>query len=158
MWHNFNDYTMIKRFFILFALLLSVSLPSARSEGSAAAPTSDKGPFFGPIDGPAEFPGGQMALFQLLHDSIIYPPEAKEKHLEGLTIVRFRVEKDGTVDSVAVKQSSGYEPFDMEAVRVIRNLPKWKPAWRTTANGLTHIASEYTVPIRFKFPEENAEK
>ena len=145
---------MMRRIGHILCLVFCCVCLSAQDHARAQERTLEQDMLAWPIlDGPAEYIGGTRALWQFLHDSITYPQEAKEKHLEGRVVVRFRVAKDGHVDSVRVHQSSGYEPFDAEAVRVISMLPPWKPAWRYSPQGRIYMASTYTVPIHFKFPE-----
>ena len=45
------------------------------------------------------FPSGQDSLFRYLYRNIQYPAAAREKGLEGLVIVKFIVEKDGSISN-----------------------------------------------------------
>lgn len=93
-----------------------------------------------------EFPGGQIALLNYLRKNIRYPKTAKKAKVEGSVIVRFVVDKDGTVTDVYIARSTGDFYLDMEAVRVVRSMPKWKPG---TRNG-EYVLTPCTVPINFK--------
>ncbi|WP_138994721.1 energy transducer TonB [Larkinella sp. C7] len=57
------------------------------------------------------------------------PPEAKAKTVTGTVRVRFQVAADGSVSQFTIVQSLGYG-CDEEAVRLIREGPRWKPAFR----------------------------
>ncbi len=101
-----------------------------------------------------EFPGGQAALMGFLSENIIYPAEAAESGKEGLVVVQFVVEKDGSVGVVKVVR--GVDPLlDAEAVRVCKSLPLFKPGRQ---NGQP-IRVWFTLPITFKLsapePAEN---
>ncbi|WP_421827705.1 TonB family protein [Larkinella sp.] len=57
------------------------------------------------------------------------PPEAKAKNIVGTVRVRFQVAADGSVSQFTIVQSLGYG-CDAEAIRLIREGPRWKPAFR----------------------------
>ncbi|MDR3046989.1 MAG: energy transducer TonB [Bacteroidales bacterium] len=57
-----------------------------------------------------------------------YPASLKEQNIGGVSTLEFVVKADGSVTDVAVVKSSGYKEFDDEAVRLIKDSPKWKPA------------------------------
>ncbi|MBL7826399.1 MAG: TonB family protein, partial [Saprospiraceae bacterium] len=51
------------------------------------------------IVAPPQFPGGEHALIEYLANNIKYPEDARKKGIEGMVIVHFVVEKDGTLSS-----------------------------------------------------------
>ncbi|RRA99184.1 energy transducer TonB [Larkinella rosea] len=57
------------------------------------------------------------------------PPEAKEKGISGTVRVRFLVAPDGSVSQFSIIKSLGYG-CDEEAIRLIREGPRWKPLIR----------------------------
>lgn len=76
------------------------------------------------VDKKAQFPGGPDSLKSFIRKNLCYP---SEDCFEGSVIVRFIVEKDGSISDVKVIRS--IEPLvDDEAVRVVRSMPKWIPA------------------------------
>ncbi len=67
-------------------------------------------------------------LNQLARRKDLYPPMAKRLKLEGSLIVRFKINKDGTVDEKSIKIiiSSGYNVLDEGAIRIIKEyVPKF---------------------------------
>ncbi|MDP4760325.1 MAG: energy transducer TonB [Crocinitomicaceae bacterium] len=47
----------------------------------------------------------------------------------GRVIVRFIIEKDGSITHVKLESKLPQcEPCNEEAIRVVKNMPKWKPA------------------------------
>jgi TonB family protein len=60
---------------------------------------------------------------------IVYPLAMWDQDLEGETLLRVRVTDTGSVDSVEVVQSSGYETFDSAAIAGARDL-RFQPARR----------------------------
>lgn len=89
--------------------------------------------------------GGLEGFFQYMTKNIRYPKEAKRAGIQGKVVVKFLIEKDGTVNHVRVWRSADPD-LDQEAVRLISAMPKWKPA---QLNGEPVIV-EYTVPVFFR--------
>ena len=84
----------------------------------------------------AEYNGGFDALVNYLSNnlSFIGNPKhkksvTKEELLEGgRLIVRFIIEKDGSITHVKLESKlPKCEPCNLEAIRVVKNMPKWKP-------------------------------
>ena len=73
-----------------------------------------------------EFPGGMgQALTEYLNTRE-YPADALKDSIEGSVIVEFIIEKDGSITNANVIK--GVCPsIDAEAVRIISDMPKWKP-------------------------------
>jgi len=91
------------------------------------------------------FPGGPQALFEYLSNNIHYPDAAKENGIQGRVIVTLVVERDGSPTGVTVVRS--VDPsLDKEAIRVIRNMPRWNPGKQ---NGST-VRVKYMIPVTFK--------
>ncbi len=92
-----------------------------------------------------EFPGGMEALRKYIADHIKYPEIAKENEIEGTVVVKFIINRDGTVSKVSVIR--GVDPvLDSEAVRVVRTLPKFKPGM----NCGRRVKVWFTLPVVFK--------
>ena len=72
------------------------------------------------------FPGGETAMKRYLAENIQYPQMARESGIQGRVFVTFVVEKDGNVTDVRVLRGIG-GGCDEEAIRVIKNMPRWDP-------------------------------
>ena len=92
-----------------------------------------------------EYPGGWPAFMQWLTQNLKYPPTAQKQKIEGLVVVTFIVNKDGTLSNVKISKSGGLL-FDQEAMRVARMMPKWKPGIDKGQPCRTLMA----IPIEFK--------
>ena len=91
-----------------------------------------------------EFPGGEMALRKFIATSVKYPIEAQENGIQGKVYITFVVNKEGKVTDAKVVR--GVDPsLDKEALRVVNNLPIWKPG-KQDGN---KVNVNYTVPISF---------
>lgn len=91
------------------------------------------------------FPGGISGLRTYLNQNIRYPAEAQENCVQGRVVVSFVVGKDGHISDVTVLRS--VDPsLDKEAVRVIRNMPRWTPG----KHGGEPVKVRYNVPVSFR--------
>lgn len=91
------------------------------------------------------FPGGISGLRTYLNQNIRYPAEAQENCVQGRVVVSFVVEKDGHISDVTVLRS--VDPsLDKEAVRVVRNMPRWSPG----KQGGEPVRVRYNVPVSFR--------
>ena len=101
-----------------------------------------------------EFPGGGMsALMSYLKDNMRYPASAKEKGTQGRVTVQFVVDKDGSIKEPKLLRSVDKD-MDAEALRLISNMPKWKPGRQKGQP----VAVKYTVPVMFSLDDDKLEK
>ena len=95
------------------------------------------------VDKQPEFPGGDEARKKYLNENIRFP-EQEGCGMPGRTIVRFIVEKDGSLTNLQVIR--GLDPsLDKEAIRVVKNMPKWIPGEQ---NG-EKVRVKFVLPIGF---------
>lgn len=91
------------------------------------------------------FPGGSSALIRYIASNVRYPAYAEENEITGNVYVSFVIERDGSVTDVRV--TKGVDPsLDKEAVRVVRNMPKWIPGKQ---NG-SPVRVEYSILFPFR--------
>lgn len=93
----------------------------------------------------AEYPGGEAAMFVYISKNIVYPQEDLNAGKQGRVYVQFVVEKDGAITTIRVLRGVS-EGIDKEAKRVIRRMPKWKPAEHRGKP----VRSRMTLPISFR--------
>ena len=97
------------------------------------------------VDKMPSFPGGEEAMLQYIAAHLKFPVASLEQGVQGLVMLRFVVEADGSVGKVQVLKK--LDPnCDREAERVVRSLPKFTPG---TQDGRA-VAVWYTVPIKFQ--------
>jgi len=88
-----------------------------------------------------EFPGGPVALNQYVMKKFRYPSDLKPV-VFGTIVVNFVVNTEGKVIKASVAE--GVHPFlDMEAVKVIKSLPKWSPGMQ----GDKPVNIKMSIPI-----------
>ena len=100
--------------------------------------------FFVAEDQP-EFPGGDAALMEYLRKNIKYPAICRENNVQGRVIVTFIVNKDGTITEPEVVKSVN-PSLDKEALRVISQMPNWKPGYQRGKP----VRVKFTVPVNFQ--------
>ena len=141
---------MLKKLVLLF-LMAAVLLPlsaqkKTNKEINQTQPVtvSDKMP---------AFPGGQNALMAFISKNLRYPIQAQQKGIEGRSIIRFVVDKEGGVKDFKVVRSA-HELLDNEAVRVLKTMPKWIPGELKGEK----VEVYYTVPVMFRLTGDQAKK
>jgi periplasmic protein TonB len=91
-----------------------------------------------------EFPGGTDAVRRYIELTVIYPLQAIKQKLNGVVIVSFDVNRQGTVDNIKVER--GVHPMlDKEAIKAVESMPRWKP-------GVRHgkpVIVKFVIPVRF---------
>ena len=92
----------------------------------------------------AEFPGGMAELKKYLAANCQYPPAARETGWQGVVMLEFVVEKDGSIKQVTVLRSV-CPALDEEAIRVVKGMPKWKAG----ENNGQKCRSFFQLPITF---------
>jgi TonB family protein len=95
----------------------------------------------------AEYPGGLPALSRFVGQNLKYPKSARRLGFEGRAYISFVVRKTGELDSFdVVNANSIHSSLADEALRVVKDMPKWKPG---TLKGLP-VSSRFVLPISFK--------
>lgn len=93
----------------------------------------------------AAFPGGEPGLMDYIYKNLRYPYTAANNKIENCVICTFIIDANGAVTQVEVIQSA-HPLLDKEALRVVKSLPKWKPAKQHGR----FIKVKYTLPIIFR--------
>lgn len=96
------------------------------------------------VEVPASYPGGEAALLQFISKNIVYPQIAQEQELQGTVVVRFRVEKDGSIGKIVIKKGLSKE-CDEAAAEVVSKLKRFVPAKQQGHP----VPVWFTLPIRF---------
>ncbi len=121
--------------------------PVQPAEVEEPAPQASAGPLLS-AEEPASFPGGKNAMIRFIRRNYRYPSQASEVGAEGMVIVRFVVNPDGSLSGFRVVRGIGYG-CDEEALRIIRNMPRWVPAKQDGEK----VAVYQTIPITFRLLE-----
>ena len=150
---------MKKSIFILFLLLFSANITAfvCHNEGEVSPiriclegleiPEVPDDYIFYVVEVPPQFPGGISERLKFLHQNLRIPLVYDESLPVGRVIVRFVVERDGSLTNIEVGR--GVSPgLDAEVVRVIGLMPKWTPGKRE--GKLVRVG--YFLPVSFSPP------
>jgi len=110
----------------------------------------DPNKIFAAVEKEPEFAGGIEKFYAYLQKNIHYPAVAKENNVQGKVFVTFVVEKDGSLTDIKTVRGIG-SGCDEEAVRVLKNSPRWKPGIQ---NG-RQVRVQYTMPISFTLQSDD---
>lgn len=122
----------------LLLLLLFIAPPLS------AQNTITKDTTFTVVEKMPSYPGGEQALFKFLRNTIKYPAKARRKGISGRVFINFVIDREGNVTNARVLKGV-HKSLDKEAIRVVEQMPKWKPG---TQRGKT-VKVSYNIPIRF---------
>jgi TonB family protein len=93
----------------------------------------------------AEPTDGFPLLYEYFNRELKYPQEAIKDSIQGVITVSFIINSQGQPKEFKIINSLG-SPFDKEVVRLIENMPPWKPAM---LNGKP-IDSKISIPLTFQ--------
>ena len=103
------------------------------------------GPIVDNVDEKAQFPGGVEGYIKWFREHFKYPTILQENGVRGRVLVRFIIECDGSLSFLRVDKSPS-EELSKEALRLVRSMPKWKPAMKDGQP----VRSRCFVPITYR--------
>ncbi len=99
-----------------------------------------------PLEIMPKFSSGTADIDNFISKNIKYPYSAREFGIQGKVIIKFTINKDGSIsDPYVWNKNSVNERLQIEALRMINIMPKWKPALYDGSP----IEILYTLPIIF---------
>jgi len=124
---------------------------SSATEGKGNSPqgtsTGEDNGIYTTIDVFPKFPGGDVSRLTFLRNNIRYPEGARNTGIQGVVMVVFVIETDGSITHVQVTKGIG-AGCDDEAMRVIKLMPRWDPGRR--AGRAVRVMVK--MPIVFSIP------
>ena len=90
----------------------------------------------------------QKEMLMFIYKNIKYPEAARTQGLQGTNIVRFIVEKDGSITNEEMIKSIGGGTNE-ECLRVVKSMPKWLPGKQ---RGVP-VRVQFNLPIKFKLED-----
>lgn len=105
-------------------------------------------PVFGSCDPTGEnaYTCSLKELTIYLFSHIRYPQEALARNEGGITQVGIVIDKKGRIKQASIEVSSGNKALDQEAVRVLSDMPAWKPGME----GSQTVNVAMSIPVNFK--------
>lgn len=128
-----------------FALLGDIALVDSVTENKQDPQSDSRARLIAEVM--PEFNGGIGSLYAYLNARLTYPEWEKKEKIEGIVFVTFVIDADGRIkDPAIVRSVEGSKNFDKEVLRIIREMPPWKPGQERGQN----VAVQFTLPIKFK--------
>ncbi len=136
----------------LCTVISTNSNPTKEQIKKTLGATKNGEPIFKIVSQPTSYKGGTKALMRFITKHIRYPKEAIDKGIQGHVVVKFVVEKDGSISNAKVVRS--VDPLlDKEALRVVADLmPKWNPAKHKGKL----VRQEFALPVIFKLLDSSS--
>lgn len=88
---------------------------------------------------------GYPILYEYFNKHLVYPVGAVKDSVEGVVNVVFSIDITGKAKNIIIENSLGLL-FDKEAIRLVENMPLWKPA---SYNGKA-VPGKISLPITFE--------
>lgn len=129
---------------IMMSLMAICCLTTVLAQKTVVSQNDQKEDPFNVVEDMPAFPGGMEAMIQFISSNIKYPADAKKQKVDGRVLVKFVVEKDGSITEVKVIKPA-FPSLDAEAIRVVKAMPKWKPGYQ---NGQA-VRVQFAMPINF---------
>ncbi|MBE6332947.1 MAG: energy transducer TonB [Bacteroidales bacterium] len=148
---NHTNNTQMKKFSLLLALAITTFAPVSAQKTVVAKDNHsvkkqiERDSVLDVCDQMPQFNGGDVALMDFIRTSISYPKDAAEQGLQGRVVLRFIIEKDGTISNSEVLKSASLS-LDTEALRVVNSMPQWIPGKH---KGKV-VRVRYVLPVTFR--------
>jgi len=84
-------------------------------------------------------------VHQYIKEHLQYPPTALQQQTEGRVTLKFIIDTSGKILQPEIVRSTD-TVFNKEALRIIRQMPPWKPG----KNNGHSVNTTYTLPISFR--------
>ena len=90
----------------------------------------------------------EMAMLKFIYSNVKYPKAARDAGVQGTVIIKFVVQKDGSIADAKILRDAG-GGCGAEAERVVNSMPNFVPGKQKGEA----VKVSYTLPIRFKLAE-----
>lgn len=108
------------------------------------------------LEGEEQLNCSAKSFLTQVYRNIKYPTSARNANIEGMVVVKYTISEEGKVTNARIARKLD-EALDAEVLRVIGELPDWKPALKDGKP----VAVDLVLPVRFKiegYPVEPNQK
>lgn len=84
-------------------------------------------------------------MLEYIYRNLKYPDEARSKGVEGTAVIRFTINRMGSIDHAEIVRDIG-SGCGEEALRVVNSMPDWVPGEQDGQS----VSVQFNLPIRFK--------
>ena len=177
-----SSWMKIAASFIIVLLITGVSFAAYQKVTPKQKTTAEADSLYDIVAVNASYPGGDEQLFKFIADHTRYPRPCEFFDIQGRVIVIFVVEKDGRITNIrkvrgpgiklTQKQVNDYNAaypdnkdnlkvgqnrdlLYIEAERVLKQMPKWKPA-KNDRDKI--VRSHFFIPFNFRLDKSSRKK
>ena len=125
--------------------VLPVAVPPVAPVAKSKTPTRPAAPSEAKTFVDAVPAGGYPALYDYLAQQLQYPEAARRAEVSGTVLIEFTIDTLGQPTNIGVVQGVR-DDLDQEAIRLIRQMPRWTPA----SVGTEPVATKHTMPLHFQ--------
>lgn len=126
------------------SLLFALTISYLQSTAQVSKPENEDNEIYSVVEAPPSFPGGLDSLKTYLKRNITYPEIYNRYRYTERLLVRFVVEKDGSISNI-VLLNEGFLEFAKIARKLFLEMPAWIPA----RQGDRLLRCYRTIPVRF---------
>jgi len=127
--------------------------PPIKDEGPHVMIIAEKMPVFGDCAGLEDEASRRQcsdrAIIEFIGQHVRYPAIAKENGVSGTAVIRFVVEKDGSLSQIEIVRDPG-ATLGPEAQRVVQLMADSAPKWAPGKQQGRPVRVQFTLPVRFK--------
>jgi hypothetical protein len=179
---QYSGWMKIAASFIIVLLITGVSFAAYQKVTPKQKTTAEADSIYDIVAVNASYPGGDEQLFKFIADHTRYPRPCEFFDIQGRVIVIFVVEKDGRITNIrkvrgpgiklTQKQVNDYNAaypdnkdnlkvgqnrdlLYIEAERVLKQMPKWKPA-KNDRDKI--VRSHFFIPFNFRLDKSSRKK
>lgn len=88
-------------------------------------------------------------MLEYVYENVAYPKEASKKEAEGMVVVSFVVEKDGTVSKPEIYRDQVGFGAGEEVIRIVKSMNDGGPAWSPGLLDGKPVRVEFKLPVKF---------
>ncbi len=95
-------------------------------------------------------------LMQYLYEELHYPGIARENNIEGMVVVGFVINQDGSIQDAQILRDIGGGCGE-EALRVVKEMNNMPAKWIPGRQRGVPVRVQFTLPVRFKLANSSAQ-
>jgi len=92
-------------------------------------------------------PCADRAMLEFIYGNLKYPPKARRREVEGIVVVSFIVERDGSISSEEIVRNLGVGTGD-EVLRVVQKMKQLHP-WTPGMQDGEYVRVQFNLPVQF---------
>ncbi len=137
-------------------------IPTKTANGEEIFKVVDQMPLFPGCDESAAYSEtlrncAQKEMLEFIYNNVKYPETARKKGIEGVAVIRFLVEKNGTISGAEIVRNPGGGTGE-EALKVVNLMTAQEIKWRPGRQKGQAVNVNFNLPIKFKLSDEAKEE